>query len=192
MSTSSTTSDDDHIAPVLGSAYLTSQSLIPPALPTDQFSPSLCLNISLFKSTLKKYRGLDDQIMVRLNRDAALHRGDAMATGELGSAERKTCLRIWREMTGTFFQEGCFLISMNAETVTCAESWKRREAVIRYCVKSTDDRLESREVELQRSNVSTRYSAEKLDANRSDRIREDLFSEQVKVRFKDRMFYIPC
>ena len=102
MSTSASTSAGSSVGPVLGSAYLTAQSLIPPASPSDQLSPSLCLNVSLFKATLKKYRALDDQIIVRLNRDAALHRGDK-TTGALDVAEegqRKTCLRVWRDMTG--------------------------------------------------------------------------------------------
>lgn len=101
--------------PILGSAYLTSQSLIPPASPHDP-SPSLCLNLSLFKTTLKKYRALDDSITTRLNRDAALHRADSFNSGSpsypVGDAaslpvldvqeegQRRTCLRIWRDMTG--------------------------------------------------------------------------------------------
>lgn len=110
MSTSSrpSSSSSSTSGPLLGSAYLTSQSLIPPASPND-LSQSVCLNISLFKSTIKKYRALDDAITTRLNRDAALHRGDpSTSTGKDGlpvldvneAAQGQTCLRIWQDMIG--------------------------------------------------------------------------------------------
>jgi hypothetical protein len=82
---------------LLGSAYLTSQSLIPPASPTE-LNASLCLNISLFKDTLKRYRALDDAITTRLNRDQALHRENSGANAVEG--QNRTCLRIWRDIIG--------------------------------------------------------------------------------------------
>ncbi|KAK9897489.1 hypothetical protein P389DRAFT_57683 [Cystobasidium minutum MCA 4210] len=142
--------------PLLGSAYLTSQSLIPPASPSE-LNASLCLNISLFKNTLKKYRALDDAITTRLNRDQALHREQG---GNSEEGQKRNCLRIWRDII---------------------ESWKRREAVIRYCVSSVDDRLAEREKELRNATSSSMRDYERLDANRKEReIRDDLYSEQTK------------
>lgn len=86
--------------PLLGSAYLSSTSLIPPQSPSD-LSPSLCLNITLFKQTLKRYRALDDAIVLRLNRDSALHRSDSGGQLDTHSEpHRMTCLRIWKDIIG--------------------------------------------------------------------------------------------
>lgn len=51
--------------------------------------------------------------------------------------------------------------------------------MIRFCVRSVDDRLTSREGELQSVQSS---QDERLNANRAVTVREDLYSEQVKVR----------
>lgn len=84
-------------SPVLGSAYLTSQSSIPPSSPSE-LGTSICLNLSLFKTTLKRYRALDDAITTRLNRDAALHRADVLDVNE--EPQRRTCLRVWADILG--------------------------------------------------------------------------------------------
>jgi len=162
--------------PLLGSAYLTSNSLIPPQSPSD-LSPSLCLNISLFKQTLKRYRALDDAIVVRLNRDSALHRGDAGGPLDVhDEPHRKTCLRIWKDVI---------------------ESWQRREAVIRHCVSTIDDRLDTKAQALQstseaapsRTRTSQRDDFSRLDANRPEekaddmgrvQLREGMWAEEVK------------
>lgn len=95
-SSSTTSSRLPDTGPLLGSAYLTSQSLIPPASPSE-LNASLCLNISLFKNTLKKYRALDDAITTRLNRDQALHRE---LGGNTEEGQQRNCLRIWRDIIG--------------------------------------------------------------------------------------------
>lgn len=95
-SSSSSSTRQPDTGPLLGSAYLTSQSLIPPASPSE-LNASLCLNISLFKNTLKRYRALDDAITTRLNRDQALHREYGGNTEE---GQKSNCLRIWRDILG--------------------------------------------------------------------------------------------
>jgi len=97
-SSSSSSSKIDTGPLLLGSAYLTSQSLIPPSSPSE-LNASLCLNISLFKNTLKKYRALDDAITTRLNRDQALHRENNNG-GNTEEGQRRNCLRIWRDIIG--------------------------------------------------------------------------------------------
>lgn len=94
-------------SPLLGSAYLTSESAIPPASPSE-LNPSLCFNVSLFKNTLRRYRALDDAITTRLNRENALQRRDTRAKGELPSGvldvrqenQRATCTHIWADILG--------------------------------------------------------------------------------------------
>lgn len=62
------------------------------------------------------------------------------------------------------------------------ESWNRREAVIRYCVSSVDDRLAEREKELRNATSSDMRDFERLNAERKEReLRDDLYSEQTKV-----------
>lgn len=163
--------------PLLGSAYLTSQSLIPPASPSE-LNASLCLNISLFKNTLKKYRALDDAITTRLNRDQALHREHGGNTEE---GQKQNCLRIWRDIIGEARRSS--KSHNNADWLQCSsESWKRREAVIRYCVSSVDDRLAEREKELRKATSPDTRDYDRLNADRKEReIRDDLYSEQTKV-----------
>lgn len=68
------------------------------------------------------------------------------------------------------------------------ESWKRRERIIRYCASTVDDRLKDREAELsdvidkEEQQQERRRDFDRLDAGRSaNNVRDDLFSEQVKV-----------
>lgn len=147
-------------SPILGSAYLTSQSSIPPSSPSE-LGTSICLNLSLFKTTLKRYRALDDAITTRLNRDAALHRSDVLDVTE--EAQRRTCSRIWADIL---------------------ESWKRREAVIRHCVATVDDRLKEKHDDLQDARArSSKSDYDRLDADRKERqVKDELYTEQTRVR----------
>jgi len=60
--------------PLLGSDYLRSVPQIPQGI--EPLSPSLCSNISRFKTLLANYRKLDDSVILRLNRAHALNARD--------------------------------------------------------------------------------------------------------------------
>lgn len=60
--------------PYLGSDFLKHAPTTPEGLPT--LTPTLCSNISNFKSLLAQYRRLDDSIVMRLNRAHALSSRD--------------------------------------------------------------------------------------------------------------------
>ncbi len=184
-STSSTAAASQPPPVVLGSAYLTSQSSIPPSSPSE-LGTSICLNLSLFKSTLKRYRALDDAITTRLNRDAALHRADVLDVHE--EPQRRTCLRIWADILGRwgvilrpFRRLECKLTNGCASR---AESWKRREDVIRHCVATVDDRLQEKHDDLQdaRSQMA-KNDYDRLDADRREKqVKDELYTEQTRVR----------
>lgn len=86
-------------SPLLGSAYLLSQSPIPTvrALPA---TPSLCLNLSLFKSHLKSLRSVDDSVILRMNRADALSRSNASSrpNRENSGVGAQECAAFWNEL----------------------------------------------------------------------------------------------
>ena len=104
--------------PLLGSAYLRSQSPLPPLLPTPP-SESLCLNLSLFKSHLKSLRALDDSIILRLNRSDALSRSsDATRPNRENTGVGKgECDAFWAELV---------------------EGWNVRGDVLKGCLEVVD------------------------------------------------------
>lgn len=106
-------------SPLLGTPYLLSLSPNSPSTSTPApLPPSLCQNLSAFKSHLRASRSLDDSIILRLNRAQALSgntiRGltnDPTALERRRVGERE-CDIFWRELVGV---------------------WDRRTAELGYC-----------------------------------------------------------
>ena len=65
-----------------------------------------------------------------------------------------------------------------------AESWRRREAVIRHCVAATDERVQDRVSDLQQAKAREKaVDYDRLDADReARRVRDELYSEEARVR----------
>ncbi|ORY54863.1 caffeine-induced death protein 2, partial [Leucosporidium creatinivorum] len=73
-------------------------------------TPTLCSNLSAFKSLLRQSRALDDSIILRLNRASALSR--SMADGRGSQVGENECEGFWKELT---------------------ERWGERGEVLRFC-----------------------------------------------------------
>lgn len=86
-------------SPLLGTAYILSQSPTSPPSAVHQttITPSLCANLSAFKTLLRQSRSLDDSIILRLNRAAALARANP-ARGE--------CDAFWLELVERWSERG--------------------------------------------------------------------------------------
>ncbi|GAA5894066.1 hypothetical protein JCM5296_001002 [Sporobolomyces johnsonii] len=91
--------------PLLGTPYLLSQSHSSSSTQRTRITPSLCSNLSAFKSLLSQSRKLDDAITTRLNRASAL----ARAHGQPGGGE---CQAVWEQLV---------------------ERWGERGQVLTYC-----------------------------------------------------------
>ncbi|GJN88266.1 hypothetical protein Rhopal_001231-T1 [Rhodotorula paludigena] len=110
--------DSAPAAPLLGTAFLLSQSASSPSATTSSSSaapssathtaitPSVCTDYSLFKRLVDQSRRVsDDAITVRLNRAAALGGGAVAGRGarEMGAGE---CDAVWRELVGRWSERG--------------------------------------------------------------------------------------
>ncbi|GAA5964237.1 hypothetical protein JCM21900_002877 [Sporobolomyces salmonicolor] len=92
--------------PLLGTPYLVSQShSSASSTERTRITPSLCSNLSAFKSLLAQSRKLDDAITTRLNRASAL----ARSHGQPGGGE---CQAVWEQLV---------------------ERWGERGEVLAYC-----------------------------------------------------------
>ncbi|KAH8924031.1 hypothetical protein BT69DRAFT_1349716 [Atractiella rhizophila] len=143
--------------PLLGSAYLEA----PPTPPSIQnVDMNTCLNLSTFKYIMRQYRALDDSIIVRLNRNAALFRQNrdrdgSASSNSLEDARQEECTKIWSEMLA---------------------NWRGREQLIHYCVKTVDARLEEKRRQLYPDGEA------KLDPSAqvgTGRIKEELITEEA-------------
>ncbi|SCV72345.1 BQ2448_3882 [Microbotryum intermedium] len=95
MSSSSSSSSSSSYAspPLLGTPYILAQSASNASQThLTQITPSLCSNLSAFKSLLRSSRALDDSIALRLNRANALHRSSSNQDGD-------SCDSFWNELT---------------------------------------------------------------------------------------------
>lgn len=113
-------------SPLLGTPYLISQSTTSSASSlsstgTSLVSPSLCSNLSLFKSHLRSLRSVDDSIILRLNRADALSRSSSSSFSRpnrenqgVGAPE---CAAFWNELV---------------------EGWKVRGQVLEGCLAIAD------------------------------------------------------
>lgn len=139
-------------SPLLGSAYLKSQSApSPKPLPA---TPSLCLNLSLFKSHLKSLRAVDDSIILRINRSDALSRALASSppNRENSTVGQTECNAFWDELT---------------------EGWNGRNSILSGCLDVMDKSIKVEQ-----------YGVENgLDRNRTAMGRGET-ELQVKVKLK--------
>lgn len=104
-------------SPLLGTAYLLSQSTTY-ALPSlTPVSVSLCTNLSQFKSHLRTLRSVDDSIILRLNRADALSRSVTSDPARLNRENQgvgsRECDAFWNELV---------------------EGWKSRGRVLEGCL----------------------------------------------------------
>ncbi|KAK4046866.1 hypothetical protein OIV83_005762 [Microbotryomycetes sp. JL201] len=96
--------------PLLGTPYIISQSPTshdPQTTITTAITPTLCQNLSAFKSLLRNSRALDDSIILRLNRAAALARGNNGTTsGGGGGVGHGECDVFWNELVARWKERG--------------------------------------------------------------------------------------
>ncbi|KAK4050040.1 hypothetical protein OIO90_005230 [Microbotryomycetes sp. JL221] len=84
--------------PLLGTPYIVSQSPTAsssnanPSTTTTIITPTLCQNLSAFKTLLKQSRVLDDSIILRLNRTSALNRTNDNIN------QSNECDMFWKEL----------------------------------------------------------------------------------------------
>jgi len=71
-----------------------------------------------------------------------------------------------------------------------SESWKRREAVVRYCVSTVDDRLLARDREIRDAGGNEEF--ERLDRDRARSVREGIYLEETKVGGGNRWWKYEC
>lgn len=90
-------------SPLLGTAYLSQQ----PSSSTPSLTPTLCQNLTLFKSLLRTSRAVDDSIILRLNRADALSR--RAAEGRAAGVGERECEGFWRELLGKWEERGAML-----------------------------------------------------------------------------------
>mgnify|MGYP001559437197 CR=1 FL=1 len=89
---------------LLGTPYILSQQ---PTRTTPSLTPSLCQNLTLFKSLLRTSRAVDDSIILRLNRADALSR--RAAEGRAAGVGERECEGFWRELLGKWEERGAML-----------------------------------------------------------------------------------
>jgi hypothetical protein len=102
---------------------------------------------------LKEYRKLDDSIIIRLNREAAMLRDQERNSGTRpgkGSVQDQACSNIWQELVS---------------------NWNRRRQLIEYCVDVVDRSKEEKQKAAQADEDATRRRA--LEAA--------VFADDVKV-----------
>ncbi|KAM0746310.1 hypothetical protein T439DRAFT_330024 [Meredithblackwellia eburnea MCA 4105] len=114
-------------SPLLGTAYIVSQSSHSPStVQQTVITPSLCANLTQFKNVLRLSRSLDDSIILRLNRTAALQRQNG------GLANAGECDAFWTELV---------------------ERWSERGEVLGYC-ENVVDKKALEEVENKKGELS--------------------------------------
>ncbi|KAK4704009.1 hypothetical protein P7C70_g2199, partial [Phenoliferia sp. Uapishka_3] len=87
-------------SPLLGTAYILSQSPSatgPSPIQQTVITPSLCANLSAFKSVLRQSRTMDDSIILRLNRAHAIARSNPAM---------KECDSFWSELVERWAERG--------------------------------------------------------------------------------------
>lgn len=87
-------------SPLLGTAYILSQSPSSNSASSVQktpITPSLCANLSAFKSLLRQSRALDDSVILRLNRAHALARANPAL---------RECDAFWKELVERWTERG--------------------------------------------------------------------------------------
>lgn len=151
-------------SPLLGTPYILALSTPPStstSASTTRITPSLCANLSAFKSLLRASRSYDDSIILRLNRADALARSAAdgrTGTSGVGVGDAE-CGRFWDELVAR---------------------WTERGEVLGFC-EGVMGGQQGQTVEEGRSKRESRWGVEKgLDADRTVLGRGDS-EREVKV-----------
>lgn len=96
--------------PLLGTPYIVSQSPSQSSSTiTTAITPTLCQNLSAFKTLLRQSRALDDSIILRLNRASALARGNTGIPGGNSAglvAKDGECDVFWCELVARWKERG--------------------------------------------------------------------------------------
>ncbi|KZV61007.1 hypothetical protein PENSPDRAFT_554736, partial [Peniophora sp. CONT] len=138
-------------SPILGSLAVQAPTLAPRIVHVDA---SVCHDLSVFKELMNEYRKLDDAITMRMNRTTAQFRDrDREGTVGKGTVQAQACEYLWRDLV---------------------ENWKRREAIIEYCVDVVD-----RSVEQKRTALEQGYS-DAADERIQRRIRGEMYAHETK------------
>ncbi|MBW0504311.1 hypothetical protein O181_044026 [Austropuccinia psidii MF-1] len=164
----------DSKKPLLGTQWLESQLELysrdyGPAKDTNlgKASPSaqsICLHLSDFKKHLQRYRKLDDSISLALNRSFVIFRSSNPESKNGNSFQTHSegeCARFWKLLT---------------------ESWVNREHLIKSCINSVDQSVQTKIQHLQ-SNQSSHPPSSSLEILQQRRALEsEVHNETLKRR----------
>ncbi|BGP45720.1 hypothetical protein JCM10450v2_001550 [Rhodotorula kratochvilovae] len=163
---------DSSPAPLLGTAFLLSQSSASSSSPSHlRVTPSLCADYAAFRRALDTSRRVsDDAVTTRLNRAAALAGGAVAGRGarEMGSRE---CDDVWRELTARWAERGEVIGYCDRALASQAQAHEDRRVQDEVRELSADWKERGRgmqdERELQHSRLTQELSIESIIRARS-------------------------